>query len=82
MPGRSRSGVCSAAMDVADPFHQFKCAALASLFGLGFQATVREMVTMFAVTIDTVYDDKKADQVPVPEGEILKCCSLAIMGWS
>ena len=43
----------------------FMCVALASLFGLGFQATVREMETLCTVIVDTVSDDEKAGQVPV-----------------
>ena len=63
-------GLFGCSKDHTDGFYQFKCEALASLFGPGFQATV----TMFAA----VYDDKKAGQVSIPKGEILECCFLAM----
>ena len=62
--GIAERGLFGCSTDLADGFYQFKCAAITSLFGLGFQATVREMETMFTVTMDTVYDDEKAGQVP------------------
>ena len=40
-------------IDLTDGFYQFKCDGLATLFGLGSQATVTEMEKMFAVTLST-----------------------------
>ena len=38
---------------------------------------------MFPATIDTVYDDEEAGQVPIPKGEILEYCFFAmLMVWS
>ena len=51
----------------------------ASLFGLGFQATVQEMKTMLAVTIDTVYADEKTGQVRLLDDEIPECSFLAML---
>ena len=73
-----KRGVFVYSIDFADGFYQFKCEALASFSCLGFQATVAEMDTMLAAAIDTVYDDQKAGQVPIPKREVLECCFLAI----
>ena len=70
-------------IDLADGFYQFKCQALASLFGLGYSCAASDIAADFGDAIDGVFDDDLQAVIAVDPSEVLEACFLGMaMGWS
>ncbi|CAK0887264.1 unnamed protein product, partial [Prorocentrum cordatum] len=70
-------------IDLTDGFCQFKCDALASMFGLGYTGTASSVADEFGIALNDVFDDDLQAADPVQPTEVLEACFLGMaMGWS
>jgi hypothetical protein len=71
-------------VDLTDGFYQFRCAAMASMFGLGLTVTWGEAKALFEeLRGDTLYDDETEQDEPIDDSEMVEACFLGMsMGWS
>ncbi|CAK0846500.1 unnamed protein product, partial [Prorocentrum cordatum] len=70
-------------IDLTDVFYQFKCQALASMFGLGYTGTASSIADEFGIALDDVFDDDLQAVDPAHPSEVLEACFPGMaMGWS
>ena len=70
-------------IDLTDGFYQFRCQALASLFGPGYTGTAADIEADFGISIAEVFDDALQAMDAAHPSEVLEACFLGMaMGWS